>query len=960
MDDDGEHFSDMAPTSEIEDMLSFLVVPSRAELRQFLKEFGQAWFDGKKSIRTWINPEIACPFWVLTYWGEILDAMEARDRWQSAAFWLERRGKTTEELVLKRTVQGLWRIIGWHGSVHGFDSVAVSDLASLFSQDYLGGNLVDAMLSLLSMRLKAAGGPIDTTVIVNTTFGQMIDLLCPREDGKLPISSHPGAQKYLKKYGTWFRSPDHTQLHFVLYRPPTHWTACAIDFKAKHIRYGDSLKWKRPKDFFLALKSWTTENFPDIEFAVTDDLPCAVQTDGYNCPLISVNTVAHNTLGDPLWTPKMANALRMQAFCDIAKHALCVKVSIVRGIIETDTDNSLKRTATSKCQTVDNDDLAENLLAVTPDINDTLMDDKTVAGSNTGNNPGAFMTSIAPVKLADAAPIGGTKGTAEPSDTETVERGSSAKASGAIAIRDTVSEPVDTAPVQTKKRSRAAELDDGDERKRKVAKTSESSARKAAAASHPIFQKGFKAGEGAPAKKGKKPDVQVAKTESSSNVGISKSASAARQQRADIRSGNFAASAKKTENFQKKCRAIDKHAGFEETCKKVQCSTCKSWVAMQDAYCISRFKKHVEAKKCSLPAPVAPPPSTLENFDLAPTRPAPKKPPPAPTVMRPCPGLTHAFDEAVGNYLDRTVSTGGGAHSVNHYSSKFFKKDFTELTQKEKETVYSARFHDYTWRNDVSPGIMACFAAGTTPCLRTVEIDPNSTTTPPCSSCRLLATQKAFKNAIRIQAPEPANLKYVPHTNQNPHAGMLYAKFKGLDALISEVYFPILKGRTPRLILRQDNEWSLERRYFQHVVNGDFKDDKVFNGIIQAKVMAKDREIKGVGMQNFKYNSDMDAVFGLIHTISPRAYRELSKHFPMRTERSIKCVLSYFCHATRLSIFLGTLYQRVLAFPLASQTKHLVMPPSTLRTTSTLSARRFPSRWMIPNSFRPFAHFMMV
>jgi hypothetical protein len=137
--DDCEHFSDMTVTPEIEDMLSFLVVPSRDELRQFLNEFGQAWFDGEKSIRTWINPEIASPFWVLTHWGEILDAMEAKDRWQNAASWLERRGKTTEELVLKRTVQGLWRIIGWHSSVHGFDSVAVSDLASLFSQDYLGG-----------------------------------------------------------------------------------------------------------------------------------------------------------------------------------------------------------------------------------------------------------------------------------------------------------------------------------------------------------------------------------------------------------------------------------------------------------------------------------------------------------------------------------------------------------------------------------------------------------------------------------------------------------------------------------------------------------------------------------------------------------------------------------------------------------------------------------------------------
>ncbi|KAJ6484794.1 hypothetical protein C8R45DRAFT_829642 [Mycena sanguinolenta] len=56
--------------------------------------------------------------------------------------------------------------------------------------------------------------------------------------------------------------------------------------------------------------------------------------------------------------------------------------------------------------------------------------------------------------------------------------------------------------------------------------------------------------------------------------------------------------------------------------------------------------------------------------------------------------------------------------------------------------------------------------------------------------------------------------------------------------------------------------------------------------------MAKDREIRGKGMQNFKYHTAMDEVFGLVHTISPRAYRELQKHFPLRTERSIKHVIS--------------------------------------------------------------------
>jgi hypothetical protein len=317
----------MEATQDIEELLPLLVVPTRREVGQFLVDFGQAWFNGRRSLRTWANPDIAFPFWIITYWREILDASEAKDRWIAATAWLEVGGKTEEELMQKRTVQNLWRVIGWHGSVCGIAGVTVSDLADYFSKAYLRGNLVNAMLDLLSIRLKAVGRRrSDATVIANTTFARFIELLRPRNDGMTPITSNPGAQKYLSKYGTWFRNGDRTELHFVLYRPPNHWTACSIDFEGDHICYGDGLKWERPKDFFLALDDWSADNFPDKEFRVTDDLPCAVQTDGYNCPIISVNTVAHNFFGDPLWTRKAADTMRMKAFCDIVNHSLSAMV----------------------------------------------------------------------------------------------------------------------------------------------------------------------------------------------------------------------------------------------------------------------------------------------------------------------------------------------------------------------------------------------------------------------------------------------------------------------------------------------------------------------------------------------------------------------------------------------------------------------------------------------------------
>ncbi|KAF9033476.1 hypothetical protein BDZ89DRAFT_551653 [Hymenopellis radicata] len=58
------------------------------------------------------------------------------------------------------------------------------------------------------------------------------------------------------------------------------------------------------------------QNFP-IKVVVMNDLPCAVQTDGFNCPIIAVDTLASNIFGDTLWTQETARPHRIKAFCVI-------------------------------------------------------------------------------------------------------------------------------------------------------------------------------------------------------------------------------------------------------------------------------------------------------------------------------------------------------------------------------------------------------------------------------------------------------------------------------------------------------------------------------------------------------------------------------------------------------------------------------------------------------------------
>ncbi|KAJ7260772.1 hypothetical protein C8J57DRAFT_1514702 [Mycena rebaudengoi] len=181
MDVDYEIFSTAKPTADLEENLPFLVLPSRKMPHQMFSTFGQAWFDGNNSLHTICNPDIAYPFWSLTYWSEMLDACEAKAEWLRAEAWLKNTGKTAEEIRMKQTVLGLWSVGKWHGCLQGFGSLTTLDLSRFFSSDYLSGDIVNAMLQLLSLRLTASGD--HTALITNTTFAQFVR-------NKLEIGAH--------------------------------------------------------------------------------------------------------------------------------------------------------------------------------------------------------------------------------------------------------------------------------------------------------------------------------------------------------------------------------------------------------------------------------------------------------------------------------------------------------------------------------------------------------------------------------------------------------------------------------------------------------------------------------------------------------------------------------------------------------------------------------------------------
>ncbi|KAJ7445401.1 hypothetical protein B0H11DRAFT_1930622 [Mycena galericulata] len=270
-----DFFTALEPARDIQDVLLFLALPTRTMLKTMLQKCGQAWFDGNTSMCTWLIPEIALPFWVLTYWDEMLNACESQACWLRAEAWINRTEKTAEEATMKLTIRGLWNVLPWHGNL---GSIPVAHLAALFSTNYLGSDIVDALIALLSLRLRLSQDTISqNSLIVDSTFASMVRMLLPVVDGVAlgPINT---SQTGRDKHRVWSMDKDHQYLHLVLYRPPKHWTACRLDFKNHQIQYGDGLHWSRPQEFFDALECWLRQR-DATEFIVTDDLPAIVKRD---------------------------------------------------------------------------------------------------------------------------------------------------------------------------------------------------------------------------------------------------------------------------------------------------------------------------------------------------------------------------------------------------------------------------------------------------------------------------------------------------------------------------------------------------------------------------------------------------------------------------------------------------------------------------------------------------------
>ncbi|KAJ3557347.1 hypothetical protein NM688_g1522 [Phlebia brevispora] len=211
--------------------------------------------------------------------------------------------------------------------------------------------------------------------------------------------------------------------------------------------------------------------------------------------------------------------------------------------------------------------------------------------------------------------------------------------------------------------------------------------------------------------------------------------------------------------------------------------------------------------------------------------------PPKDLEPRRCPALTANNDARIATYLLCTGASGGSSQSVANLAQECYGHTYKDLTTREKAIIDD----DYE---------------------------------------TLLKRSNLLKNtdsirALNHNAADEDKMKYTNKRYQDAALGDLFIKTSGLCALI-----------------QARDAGSLYIRYALGVIDGTYKDNKVLSGLMRSQLMLVDKEVRGVGKQNFQWPEAYDRFLHILMLESPAAYRELAKYLPTRSERSFCMIQS--------------------------------------------------------------------
>ena len=223
------------PTTDIHVLLK-RPIPPAAFLHDLEKEFGQAWFDGARSIvdHRFNNSTDCFPLWVLTFWRKLSETVATRSNWRKGCQWLDSEENKTRDVPTIDAVCATREILaslGWNVRLTYLQSTVTSaHLATLLGTMWLNDDHIDMMMEELSKEVASNPSLTQKVIITKLFFAQQV----LNVNGKYTRKNAP----LLCRYKKHIKDNDTEELYFPIHVNMNHWIAGCIHFKSRTINFG--------------------------------------------------------------------------------------------------------------------------------------------------------------------------------------------------------------------------------------------------------------------------------------------------------------------------------------------------------------------------------------------------------------------------------------------------------------------------------------------------------------------------------------------------------------------------------------------------------------------------------------------------------------------------------------------------------------------------------------------------
>ncbi|KAF6743414.1 hypothetical protein DFP72DRAFT_827887 [Ephemerocybe angulata] len=712
-------------------------IPSSAQLRKLREAAGQAWFDGYTSI---VDPrfpdEEKLPFWAISFWQELLEIRDAQSMWKKSRAWCrtetekrQRKGDYDAVNMLETVEEQLGRL-PWGARMEFERGYSTSLLLSYFlGPEWLTDSHLNMMVQVLTERLP----PGQKTMIAPLAFSNDINNV----DRKLKVQSERWNRALLAQYEHRIKNEGIEALYFPLHVNGNHWIAGKVDFVKYTVSYGDPMKGLMsgiPATFDRMLCKWLKYAFNRSFKNLGNCLPRTTQPDSFSCGMLTVNIIAHSSMGTNLWEAKHGTRHRLEWFMEFSKRLLDQSEEII------DIDGDSESTHPDA-------QISPAVLA--------KLDTVVIQGDH--NFPGLARMAIA--NLVHPMPENDTPPNLHPSPAPK-------HAEPPLYSQKSASESSIEEPSSSESESSSDDDSGGDEPDESPVPQPVPNPK--AARKRPERSVNYAEESDAEDSEEERQQKRIC---TETDIEKSRSAKAAKANRDKMKAGEYTPNTARLGNWKAKVAKLDPKAGFKneppEQIYWAQCSKCAHEagagpseaseryraVKAQGILCESRPDKEIEA----------PCPSSTTSTP----------------VLVPCPGLTNLDDNRVPRYLQRTSVSGGGARALHIIAKEKYGKVFSDLeTWEEQQDVLDTQYHERRWVNDHNN--LRVFSSA---CEKTV-VSGAPKRNRPCSICASLLTLKKFKVALK-KLPA-ANAKFIPHRFQNTLIGELFLKCRGLADILNE------------------------------------------------------------------------------------------------------------------------------------------------------------------------------